>query len=192
MNTAEALLAPAAEPSAAAATLEPTPHSVSLRAHGMWHRVLILLEDGERHRPQKIADTVGQHDFKAAEFAQEVLQPMAAAGCVMHCKHNCWAITPTGHSALQAANTSAALMGGAAVFTQPPPDGTPLVSAPHKALLTTGRRHPGLSAAERMPPLRREGTHVHGQIPSRMGNVLRYRDGRITDLAGRPLEKVPT
>jgi hypothetical protein len=43
-----------------------------------------------------------------------------------------------------------------------------------------------------MPPLRREGTHVHGQIPSRMGNVLRYRDGRITDLAGRPLEKVPT
>lgn len=43
------------------------------------------------------------------------------------------------------------------------------------------------SAADLAPPPPRPGSEDALLCPSRIGNHLRYRDGRITDLAGNPI-----
>ncbi|MFN7725181.1 MAG: hypothetical protein ACK5QH_08940 [Rubrivivax sp.] len=54
--------------------------------------------------------------------------------------------------------------------------------------VTGCNRHAGLaSAADLRPPVQRPGSEDFLACPSRVGETLRYRDGRVTDLAGNPL-----
>jgi hypothetical protein len=43
------------------------------------------------------------------------------------------------------------------------------------------------SAADLRPPEPRPGSDAFLACPSRVGDTLRYRDGRVTDLAGTPI-----
>ena len=51
-------------------------------------------------------------------------------------------------------------------------------------LLTVGRPRAGLGSGDARPALHRPGSDVCHQLPSRVGNQLRWPDGRITDLNG--------
>ena len=55
------------------------------------------------------------------------------------------------------------------------------------ALLTVGRPRAALGSGDARPVVPRAGSEVFRQLPSRMGNTLRWPDGRITDLSGTPL-----
>lgn len=53
--------------------------------------------------------------------------------------------------------------------------------------LTRGQVHATSSAADNRPQPMRAGTNAALALPSRMGDRLHYRDGRITDLQGNAL-----
>ena len=53
-------------------------------------------------------------------------------------------------------------------------------------LLTVGRPRAALGSGDARPVLPRAGSEVFRQLPSRMGNTLRWPDGRVTDLSGTP------
>lgn len=54
--------------------------------------------------------------------------------------------------------------------------------------VTGCNRHAGMASnADLAPPAQRPGCQDFLACPSRVGNTLRHRDGRVTDLAGNPL-----
>lgn len=55
------------------------------------------------------------------------------------------------------------------------------------AALTRSHIRAAASPADLRPPPPRQGADAGLEIPSRFGNTLRYRDGRITDLQGNAL-----
>lgn len=64
------------------------------------------------------------------------------------------------------------------------------IIAPHVGnprLLTSSQSARAASAADLAPPPPRPGSNTSHSVPSRHGDTLRYRDGRVTDLQGNPL-----
>ena len=55
------------------------------------------------------------------------------------------------------------------------------------AALTAGRQRAWLGSGERRALVLRPGATDCSALPSRMGNTLRWPDGRVTDLSGTPL-----
>lgn len=58
-------------------------------------------------------------------------------------------------------------------------------------LLTRSPARAIASAADLAPATPRAGSLDHRACPSRFGNLLRHRDGRITDLNGNLITEVP-
>lgn len=56
------------------------------------------------------------------------------------------------------------------------------------ALLTGGQRRHAASAADLAPPAMRPGSEACLALPSRIGNALHYRDGRVTSMDGTELQ----
>lgn len=54
-------------------------------------------------------------------------------------------------------------------------------------LLTQGRATGAQGSGDSRPPVHRPGSDRFTALPSRMGDQLRWPDGRVTDLNGRPL-----
>ena len=69
------------------------------------------------------------------------------------------------------------------------PEPAPTRQAPADAALTRSPVRLASSAADLAPPPMRPGAEACLAIPSRMGDTLRYRDGRVTDMQGRPIEQ---
>lgn len=68
-------------------------------------------------------------------------------------------------------------------------DATPAVNPADTCLLTTRQRNRAASAADLAPAAPRPGSHAALSTPSRIGNRLHYRDGRITTMDGTTLKK---
>lgn len=54
--------------------------------------------------------------------------------------------------------------------------------------LTCGRAHRAMGSGDARPPVHRPGSLLAHQMPSRTGSVLRWPDGRLTDLLGHDLQ----
>lgn len=126
-----------------------------------------------------------------SHFVQRVLLQLWDGGLVDRIDKNRWRITPAGRIAAAEMNLPPRRRGQLppSRFEAPPPAEVPLPPGIDMRLLTSspGRARSMTEADKAPPPVRRDGLEFH-QHPSRRGNRLYYRDGRVTDLEGNPLE----
>lgn len=156
-------------------------------AGGAQHKALTLLLSCSATVEELFAAR-GSRDGSLTEFKANVLLPLRKRELLQQGPGGTLRITDRGRQAL---GLPAQGQAPRSVFERERDQSGELQLAPgiERWMLTSspGRARSMTEADKLPPPIRRDGM-VHLQYPSRRGNRLYYRDGRVTDMAGNTIE----
>lgn len=149
------------------------------------HKVLTMLTLGGNANATELYAACAGRDDGLTVFRMTVLKNLRHREFIEAGPQGTLRITERGRIAIGAAPAPAP----AARRGTTTAEGLCLAEGIERWMLTTspGRARSMTEADKLPPPMRRDGQE-HLQHPSRRGNRLYYRDGRVTDLAGNPLE----
>jgi hypothetical protein len=169
-----------------------TRRDVAVRRGSLQHETLRTLFVHESSTQEALRKSVDEGNIPSASyFRQNVIDVLEARDLIEQIGRGEYRITRAGRQmVMQLAEAPSARLSSVSAFgqrntfdfVQPRlPEGIEfrlLISSPARGMT---------DADKRPPPVRRDGMDF-AQWPSRRGNRLYYRDGRVTDMDGNPLQ----